>query len=310
VVGVDNLNDYYTPALKEARVADLRAVAKSCALGSGAFVFHRLDMMEGAALTALVLEMQPQVVIHLAAQAGVRYGAVNQVAYLESNLIGHFNILRAVKALADVGSPVRQLIYASSSSVYGNRAGDEAAFAEGDDVTHPLSLYAGTKAANEAVSHAWSHQFGTPMVGLRFFTVYGPWGRPDMTPLMFTHAAHRGTEITLFDHGNLWRDFTYIDDVVEAVVRLAYRGAVQGHEIFNIGNQAPTMMNDFVATLDAVTGVPLQVKRVGPLATEVARTSANTDKLRGAIGWAPATPLKDGLAALNGWYLRHRDLLA
>lgn len=307
VVGIDNLNDYYNPALKEARLADLAQHPQAAQ-----FTFHRLDLADLPALTALVLAERPSVVIHLAAQAGVRYGMQAQQPYLHSNLIGHFNVLQVSKALADAGSPLQHLLYASSSSVYGNREDDSAGFLETDNVSTPASLYAATKVADEALSHAWAAQFGTPLTGLRFFTVYGPWGRPDMSPLLFLGALHRGEEIQLFNHGDLWRDFTYIDDIVEAVVRLIPKPATTAvpHTLYNLGNQQPTRLDAYLATLEQVTGLTARVAKVPRPATEVYRTAANTAKLKAAVGWAPYTPLPQGLAALNDWYVAHRGLLA
>lgn len=306
VVGIDNLNDYYSPALKEARLATLAKHPQAAS-----FHFHKLDLTELGALTALALATKPQVILHLAAQAGVRFGLVAQQPYLQSNLIGHFNILQASKSLAEAGTPLQHLLYASSSSVYGNREGDDLPFAENDNISTPASLYAATKVADEAISHAWATQFGTPCTGLRFFTVYGPWGRPDMSPLLFLQALHNGTEIKLFNHGDLWRDFTYIADIVEAVVRLIPHPpqAKVPHEIYNLGNQQPTRLDDYIATLERVTGKAAVLNKVPRPATEVYRTSANTQKLKQAVGWAPSTRLEDGLRALDAWYLEHDGLL-
>ncbi len=309
VVGLDNLNDYYNPAIKQARLNDIAAQPNAAA-----FTFHKLCLTEKAELEALCLATKPQVVVHLAAQAGVRYGLHNQTAYLESNLIGHFHVLQAVKALADTGHPVAHLLYASSSSVYGNNGAENAdePFRETDDVSRPVSLYAATKRADEMVTHAWAHQFGTPCTGLRFFTVYGPWGRPDMTPLMFTHALHTGAPIKLFNGGDLWRDFTYIDDIIEAIIRLIPTiptPTPTPHAMYNLGNQQPVQMKVFVETLAEVTGQKPNVENAPWLSTEVYRTAASTAKLHAAVGWQPNTPLAAGLTALNTWYLAHRALL-
>ncbi|MCA3243758.1 MAG: NAD-dependent epimerase/dehydratase family protein [Alphaproteobacteria bacterium] len=306
VVGVDNLNDYYTPALKQARLAELAKHPQAAN-----FAFHRLDLADLAELTALALATKPSMILHLAAQAGVRYGLQAQQPYLHSNLIGHFNVLQASKSLAEAGAPVQHLLYASSSSVYGNREDDAAGFRETDNVSTPASLYAATKVADEAISHAWAAQFGTPLTGMRFFTVYGPWGRPDMSPLLFLQALHQGQEIQLFNHGDLWRDFTYIDDIVEAIVRLipAAPTTKVPHEVYNLGNQQPTRLDAYIATLEEVTGRTAKLNKVPRPATEVYRTAANTEKLQAAVGWAPSTPLATGLAKLNDWYLAHRELL-
>lgn len=303
VIGVDNINDYYSPKLKEARLADLATHPQAAQ-----FVFEKLDLTDGEALNALVLREKPSVILHLAAQAGVRFGMVQQQPYLASNLIGHFNVLQAAKVLADAGQPLAHLLYASSSSVYGNREGDTGGFTETDNIMQPQSLYAATKVADEAISYSWANQFKTPCTGLRFFTVYGPWGRPDMSPLMFTRAMHEGSPITLFNHGDLWRDFTFIEDVVEAIVRLIPH-APQGttpHTVFNIGNQNPTKLTDYIAALEEATGLKANVKNAPRPATEVYRTAANTENLKAAIGWAPYTPLVEGLKKLNTWYLAHK----
>jgi UDP-glucuronate 4-epimerase len=301
VVGLDNLNDYYNPLLKQSRLDDIAAHPKAAH-----FSFHKLDLANRDAVIDLVLHTKPSVIIHLAAQASVRYGLINQQAYLESNLIGHFSILQATKALADAGAPISHLLYASSSSVYG--ANEKVPFEETDDVSRPVSLYAATKRADEMITHAWSHQFALPASGLRFFTVYGPWGRPDMVPLMFTHAVKNDKVLPLFNAGDLWRDFTYIDDIVEAVVRLIPHAPQRSeskptpHEIYNLGNQDPVQMLNFVKTLAEVMGKEPVLEMKDWPATEVYRTMADTSKLKAAVGWAPSTPLKDGLTRLWAWY--------
>lgn len=308
VVGLDNLNDYYSPALKQARLDDVASHPQAAN-----FQFHMLDLTDLEALNALVLEAKPQVILHLAAQAGVRYGMVHQQPYLASNLIGHFNVLQAAKTLADAGHAPAHMLYASSSSVYGNREGEDtnAGFAETDDIMQPQSLYAATKVADEALSYAWANQFKIPLTGLRFFTVYGPWGRPDMSPLMFTRAMHTGTPITLFNGGDLWRDFTYIDDVVEAITRLIEKAPAgkTPHEVYNIGNQNPTKLTDYIAALEEATALKANVVNAPRPATEVFRTAANTQKLKAAIGWAPYTPLVEGLKKLNAWYIANTEVL-
>ena len=306
VIGLDNLNDYYNPALKQARLDDLAAQPQAAQ-----FTFHKLCLTDLAALTALVQATKPSVIIHLAAQAGVRYGLTHQAPYLASNLVGHFHLLQAAKALADAGHAPAHVLYASSSSVYGNREDDAEGFKETDTTATPASLYAATKLADEMVSYAWANQFKLPLTGLRFFTVYGPWGRPDMTPLMFTKAIHTGSEIKLFNHGDLWRDFTYIEDIVESMVRLiphAPTGAVP-HAIYNLGNQQPTQLDAYIAALEQATGKAANTVKVPRPATEVYRTAATTEKLKALTGWAPATPLLEGLKALNAWYLKHQDLV-
>lgn len=303
VVGIDNLNAYYDPKLKKARLKNLadHKQAKN-------FTFKKLDLTNLKALTRLALATKPSVIIHFAAQAGVRYGITHQTPYLESNLIGHFHILQVCKALADAKAPIAHLLYASSSSIYG--ANEKFPFEETDDVSRPVSLYAATKRADELLTHAFAHQFTIPSTGMRFFTVYGPWGRPDMTPLMFTEAVYKGKPIKLFNKGDLWRDFTYIDDIVEAIVRLipyipaasSGKNMATPHTIFNLGNQNPVRMDAFVKTLEKITGRKAKIKLEPWPSTEVYKTAASTAKLKQAIGWAPSTPLEDGLARLNDWY--------
>ncbi|PZP39409.1 MAG: hypothetical protein DI585_04185 [Pseudomonas fluorescens] len=303
VVGLDNINDYYTPVLKDARLAHLHTHPDA-----EAFNFHKICLTDRQALIDLMTTTKPAVIIHLAAQAGVRYGLTHQVPYLESNLIGHFNMMAAAKALADMGAPVEHFLYASSSSVYGANAQpgiETMPFSESDDVSRPVSLYAATKRADEMLTHAWSHQFGMPATGLRFFTVYGPWGRPDMTPLMFTRNIMAGQKIPLFNHGDLWRDFTYIDDIVEAIIRLIPtlpEAAPTPHAIYNLGNQSPVQMLNFVQTLSQVLGKSADLDLREWPATEVYKTFANTSRLKNAVGWAPHTALEDGLARLAEWY--------
>ena len=304
VVGLDNLNDYYDPALKEARLERLRGL-------DGDFSFHKLDLADRDALIALFTATRAGVVVHLGAQASVRYGLKNPLAYLNSNLIGHFNVLEACRQQGIAGAPVAHLLYASSSSVYG--ANEKVPFEETDDVSRPQSLYAATKRSDELITHAWCHQFAGhpgafPATGLRFFTVYGPWGRPDMSPVIFARAILSGNPIPLFNHGDLWRDFTFVDDIVEAIVRLmpvAPAAADHGgtpHTVFNLGNQNPVRMSDFVDTMAGVLGVEAKVDNLPWPPTEVYRTFADTSRLRSAVGWAPATSLRDGLAAFADWY--------
>ncbi|MBI1308507.1 MAG: NAD-dependent epimerase/dehydratase family protein [Proteobacteria bacterium] len=303
VVGLDNLNSYYSPKLKKARLSELARHPKA-----KNFTFKKLDLANSKAVIKLALATKPSHIIHLAAQAGVRYGLINQVDYLNSNLIGHFTVLQACKALADAKAPIKHLLYASSSSVYGANAQPgkpTKPFAEADDVSRPVSLYAATKRADEMLTHAWAHQFGTPSSGLRFFTVYGPWGRPDMTPLMFTEALYKKQPIKLFNKGDLWRDFTYVDDIVEAILRLmphAPAATPTPHTLYNLGNQNPVQMLSFIKTLEKVTGKKANLKLEGWPATEVYKTSASTAKLKKAVGWAPSTPLEVGLTRLNTWY--------
>ncbi|MFZ2587874.1 MAG: GDP-mannose 4,6-dehydratase [Alphaproteobacteria bacterium] len=298
VVGMDNLNDYYDPALKTLRLEALRGLG-------GSFEFTKLDLADAEGVLALVLRAKPSHVVHVGAQASVRYGLKHQRVYLDSNLTGHFNMLAACKALQEQYGGLEHLLYASSSSVYGGN--EKVPFCEDDAVMHPQSLYAATKVADELVTEAWVHQFkgsegAFVATGMRFFTVYGPWGRPDMSPLLFAEAVMEGKAIPLYNSGDLWRDFTYIDDIVEAVVRLMPVKPARGHEVYNLGNQNPIKMTDFVRVMGEVVGREPVVDNKPWPPTEVYKTYADTSKLKAAVGWAPSTELKDGLTRLIGWY--------
>jgi UDP-glucuronate 4-epimerase len=323
VVGLDNLNDYYDVRLKRARLTEIDAVATA---HGTAWAFHELDLIDLVKTRGLFVATKPAYVVHLAAQAGVRYGLINQVAFLESNLMGHFSVQLALKALAEAGHPVAHYLYASSSSVYGNQS--KTPFDETDDVSKPLSLYAATKRANELVSYAWANQFGTPSTALRFFTVYGPWGRPDMSPMLFAKAILDGAPIPLFNGGDLWRDFTFVDDIVEALVRLlpvvplpikaalgqdlqpAKGGDSVPHRILNLGNQNPVQLHTYVKLLGEALGKEpvLDLKDWPP--TEVYQTFANTQELFALAGWRPSTPLAEGLQKFAAWYApRHGSIV-
>lgn len=289
VVGLDNLTPYYDPALKEARLARLRA--------SNRFVFEQTDLADTAAVLALVQRVKPKAIIHLGAQAGVRYSLDNPHAYAQSNLVGHLSILEAARQVG-----VDHFIYASSSSVYGGNT--KVPFSEDDPVTLPQSLYAATKRSNELLTQSYSHLYKLKASGLRFFTVYGPWGRPDMAYWSFTKDILAGTPIRVFNHGNLSRDFTYIGDIVEGIVRLiphAPTGDLH-HEIYNIGNHTPVKLLDFIHTLEEALGkkavLDLQPMQPGDVLT----TYADTQKLQKAVGFAPATPLATGLGNFVKWY--------
>lgn len=297
VAGCDSLNDYYDPALKQARLARLGART--------GFTFRRLDLAEAGALAAFWESARPDLVLHLAAQAGVRYSLQNPAAYLHSNLIGHQHVLQACRAAQQAGHPVAHLLYASSSSVYGNQT--KTPFSEADALEPPASLYAATKQANEQCTHAWSRQFGQPATGMRFFTVYGPWGRPDMTPMLFGRKILQNEPIPLFNGGDLWRDFTFIDDIVTAITRLmplppAGDAQTVPHQVYNLGNQAPVQMKEFVTLLEAALGHKAIIDNPPWPPTEVYQTFADTAKLQAATGWAPHTPLAEGLAQFAAWF--------
>ena len=303
VVGVDNLNDYYDVRLKQARLDRLSAHA--------GFHFERLGVEDRPALEALFAREKPRRVIHLAAQAGVRYSLQNPQAYAQANLVGFVNILEACRHHA-----VEHLVYASSSSVYGGNV--VRPFQETQGVDHPVSLYAATKKANELMAHSYSHLFGLPTTGLRFFTVYGPWGRPDMAPMLFARAMLAGEPIRVFNGGNMERDFTYIDDVAEAVVRVADKPATPDPDfdrlapdaatssapwrVFNVGRGRPTDLGEFIATLERALGVTA-VRDLQPMQPgDVEATAADCSRLQAWTGTRPDTPLAAGIERFAAWY--------
>src|SRR5574343_162686 len=289
VVAVDNLNDYYAVSLKHARLATLRE--------QPGLQFYQLDVADWPALDALFAEQRPDAVIHLAAQAGVRYSIQNPHAYAQSNLLGMAYILEACRQ-----HPVQHLVYASSSSVYGKNA--KAPFAEDDRTDQPVSFYAASKKANEVMAASYSHLYQLPATGLRFFTVYGPWGRPDMAPWLFTEAILRGEPIKVFNHGRLQRDFTYIDDIVEGILRVLAQPP-QGdcpHTLYNIGNHQPVELMTFTSTIEQALGREAEKIYLPMQDGDVPITYADTQKLRDAVGFSPDTPLADGMRRFVDWY--------
>src|SRR5690554_212513 len=303
VLGLDNLNDYYDPKLKEARLARLAAHAK--------FRFVRMDVGDRDGMERLFAEEGFDRVVHLAAQAGVRYSLQNPHAYVDSNLVGFMNILEGCRH-----NSVAHLAYASSSSVYGGN--EKMPFSEHDSVDHPVSLYAATKKANELMAHTYSHLFGLPTTGLRFFTVYGPWGRPDMALFLFVSAILEGRPIDVFNHGNMRRDFTYIDDIVEGVVRVLDRApqpnptydavsadparSAAPYRVFNIGNHSPVPLMDFIGAIESCLGREA-TKNFLPLQDgDVPATCADTAELADWVGFAPATPVPVGVERFVAWY--------
>lgn len=306
VIGLDNLNDYYDPALKRARLAQLEP--------SPAFTFIHGDISQRTELGAAFDGHQPRRVIHLAAQVGVRNSIKNPEAYIDSNLVGFGNVLEECRR-----NEVEHLVYASSSSVYGGNT--RLPFSEDDNVDHPVSLYAATKKANELMAHAYSHLYRLPVTGLRFFTVYGPWGRPDMAPMLFTKAILEGRPIDVFNQGNLMRDFTYVDDVADAVVRLCDKPATPDkafdtaapvpatssapYRVFNIGNSQPVALLEFIGTLERALGRTSSKNFLPMQPGDVLATAADTDALAAWTGERPATPLSQGIEQLARWYLVH-----
>ena len=303
VVGIDNLNTYYDPALKEARLARL--------LPHPDFRFERLDIADRQALPELFARVRPTRVLHLAAQAGVRYSIDQPHAYVDANLAGFVNLLEACRAW-----PVEHLVYASSSSVYGGNT--RLPFSEADAVDHPISLYAATKKSNELMAHTYAHLYRIPVTGLRFFTVYGPWGRPDMALFKFTRAMLAGEAIDVYGEGRLVRDFTYIDDIVEGVLRVldkpatpdpAYDPAAPNpstssapYRIFNIGNSAPTVLMDYITALESALGITARKNMLPIQPGDMHSTAADTSALAAWVGFAPSTPVQTGVARFVNWY--------
>lgn len=303
VVGVDNLNDYYDVSLKHDRLALLYS--------SPGFRFVHLDLASRDACTALFIAERTERVVHLAAQAGVRYSLQNPDAYVDSNLVGFVNVLEGCRR-----NGVQHLVYASSSSVYGGNV--HVPFSEHDGVDHPVSLYAATKKANELMAHAYSHLYRLPTTGLRFFTVYGPWGRPDMAPFLFARAILDGRPIDVFNHGRMQRDFTYIDDIAEAVVHTLDRAATPSttyertqadpaisdapYRIFNIGNHQPVPLLDFIALLESALGSRAQMRMLPMQAGDVPATFADVSALRDWIGFSPTVSIAEGIGRFVSWY--------
>ncbi len=304
VVGVDSLNDYYEVSLKEARLAQIASHPN--------FAFHKVDIADRDAMAALFAEVKPNRVVHLAAQAGVRYSIINPHAYADANIQGFLNILEGCRNRA-----VEHLVYASSSSVYGGNTAMP--FRESDSVDHPVSLYAATKKANELMAHTYSHLFRIPTTGLRFFTVYGPWGRPDMAPVLFTKAMLENRVIDVFNNGDMLRDFTYIDDIVEGVVRVVDKAATPDpdydpakpdpatsnapYRIFNIGNNDPTRLMDFIAAIENSLGVEAKKNFLPMQPGDVVATAADTDALEGWAGFRPSTDINEGVSRFIDWYM-------
>lgn len=293
VVGCDNFNTYYDPLLKDGRVQALLAPAGvEC---------RRVELADADQVAALFDEVKPERVVHLAAQAGVRYSLDNPAAYVQSNLVAFGHMLEACRR-----HQVEHLVYASSSSVYGANA--VLPFSEADRTDEPVSMYAATKRANELMAHSYSHLFGLPATGLRFFTVYGPWGRPDMAYFSFEQKMLRGDTIPVFAEGKLSRDFTYVDDIVEGIVRLlpkpvpADTGKAR-HTVFNIGNHQPVTVLEFIQTLERVLGVPARMEFLPMQPGDVPATYAAIDKLKAWVGFAPTTPLETGLARFRDWFI-------
>ena len=303
IVGIDNLNDYYDVALKEDRLKLLE--------GYKSFRFLKLDIKDQKDVVDLFKKESPQRVLHLAAQAGVRYSIQNPYVYIDSNIQGFINILEGCRAIK-----TEHLVFASSSSVYGGNT--KVPFSEHDNVDHPVSLYAATKKANELMAHTYSHLYQIPTTGLRFFTVYGPWGRPDMSPMLFTKAILADEPIQVFNHGDMMRDFTYIDDIVVSVNETLFKTATPNsnfngqhpdpatshapYRIFNIGNSHPIPLMQFIETIEDALGKKAIKKMIGMQAGDIKITSADTSELNQWVNFKPNTSIKEGVTRFIDWY--------
>lgn len=303
VVGVDNINDYYDVNLKEARLLTIN--------NSERFEFVKMDLSDRQAVADFFANNQFDCVIHLAAQAGVRYSIENPMAYADSNLVGHLNILEGCRH-----SKVKHLVYASSSSVYG--LNQKTPFETSDTVDHPVSLYAATKKSNELMAHSYSHLYDLPTTGLRFFTVYGPWGRPDMAPFIFTKKILEGDTIDINNNGDMWRDFTYIDDIVEGIVRISEvipqrnddwtvesgtpASSSAPYSVYNIGHGSPVNLMDFIREIESALGIEAKKNFREMQPGDVYKTYADTSDLFEATGYKPQVGLKQGVQALVDWY--------
>ena len=306
VIGIDNLNDYYQVSLKHDRLAALRQE------GGNRFTFHQVDFSDMAALTAALDGITIDRVAHLGAQAGVRYSLENPQAYVASNLAGHVNLLELARHRA-----VEHMVYASSSSVYGGNT--KLPFAVEDRTDHPVSLYAATKRADELMSETYAHLFDLPLTGLRFFTVYGPWGRPDMMLWDFTKRILAGEPIPVFNHGDMYRDFTYIDDIIAGVIAsldtaptndgtAKAGGSVKPHALYNIGNNASEPLMKVVALLEAACGRPAQIEYLPMQPGDVPKTYADISAIARDLGYAPTTSIEVGVPAFVDWYRDYHRL--
>ena len=292
VIGLDNLNDYYDPELKKARLGQLEPMT--------GFRFIKGDLTDSELLDRIFLERRPEIVVHLAAQAGVRYSIENPESYINSNLVGFFRILEACRHY-----PVKHLVYASSSSVYGNQ--EKTPFSVDDHPDRPISLYAATKRSGELMAYCYSHLYGIPMTGLRFFTVYGPWGRPDMAYFSFTRKILAGETIRVFNYGDQYRDFTFIDDIVEGIMRLLEdppepNEAGVRHRVYNIGNNRPEKLLRFIEILEETTGKTADKEFLPAQPGDVFQTYADIGPIERDYGFRPKTSLEEGLKRFYDWY--------
>ncbi|MDF1835296.1 MAG: GDP-mannose 4,6-dehydratase [Alteraurantiacibacter sp. bin_em_oilr2.035] len=303
VIGIDNCNDYYDPALKHDRVARVQGGAES---GGGDFQFHQLDFADMGALSAALDGEDFDAIVHLGAQAGVRYSLENPAAYVQSNLVGHVNMLEIARHRG-----VAHMVYASSSSVYGGN--DKLPFAVEDRVDHPVSLYAATKRADELMSETYAHLYRIPLTGLRFFTVYGPWGRPDMALWIFTRKIFAGEPIPVFNKGEMWRDFTYIDDIIAGLVAALDNpppddgvqkagGSVKPHRLYNIGNHRSEKLTRVIELLEKACGRPVEIDWQPMQKGDVTRTYADIDAIQRDLDYQPTTAIDEGVPRFVEWY--------
>jgi len=291
VVGVDNLNDYYDVNLKAARLERLQAQPR--------FTFRKLDIAEHESVLQLATDF-PAIthIVHLAAQAGVRYSLENPYVYISSNLMGQVSMLELARKLPEF----KHMVYASSSSVYGGN--EKVPFSINDAVETPVSLYAATKRADELFGHTYAHLYKLPLTGLRFFTVYGPWGRPDMAPILFASAISEGRPIRVFNHGDMWRDFTYIDDIVSGVLAALDHPPTSAlpHRVFNLGNNKSERLTDFIATLEAALGMKAEMRMEAMQAGDVEKTFADITETTRELGYEPTTPISVGVPKFVAWH--------
>mgnify|MGYP001456704568 CR=1 FL=1 len=311
VIGIDNLNDYYDKNLKLDRLNKLNHINIGEKFN---WNFINCDLSNKESLNNIFIKYKPKIVINLAAQAGVRYSIINPAAYINSNIIGFTNLLECIRH-----NPVNNFIYASSSSVYGGNC--KTPFSENDNVDHPISLYAATKKSNELLAHSYSHLYNIPSTALRFFTVYGPWGRPDMAPIIFANAILSKSPMNIFNNGDMQRDFTYIDDVINIIIKLMRKPAIENinfdyynpdpktswapHRVFNIGNSNPVNLLDFISLLENEIGLKA-IKRFKPMQQgDIKATFADTESLESWIGMKPQTPLNIGVKKFIKWFLEY-----
>lgn len=292
VLGIDNLNDYYSPALKEARIEELKKI--------GSVRFEKCDLTDGPQLDRLFAEFKPDRVLHLAAQAGVRYSIHYPHVYMRANFVGTLNILECCR---HHGKP--RLVYASSSSVYGGNT--KLPFSETDPVDHPVSLYAASKKANELKAHTYTHLYGIPTVGLRFFTVYGPWGRPDMAMWLFADAILKDRPIKVFNHGNMQRDFTFVDDIVQGVMASLFTPDLDPYEIFNLGNHRSEPLMDLIGLIEKTLGKTAQKEFMPMQDGDVPATYADIKRAQTKLNFQPKTSILDGVPAFLNWFKAHPE---